>query len=65
MPNEVIQALSLNENDQLDFIVRDGQVSLEKSLAIKSENLLGTFLSDIDFFMDKHDQVFKKLSENK
>ena len=65
LPNEVIQALSLNENDQLDFIVRDGQVSLEKSLAIKSENLLGTFSSDIDFFMDKHDQVFKKLAENK
>lgn len=23
LPNEVIQALSLNESDQLDFIVRD------------------------------------------
>jgi len=63
LPNEVIQALSLNESDQLDFIVRDGQVSLEKSLAIKSENVSNGFSDDIDFFMNKHNQAFKKLVE--
>lgn len=63
LPNEVIQALSLNESDQLDFIVRDGQVSLEKSLVIKPESVSNGFSDDIDFFMNKHDQAFKNLVE--
>lgn len=62
LPNEVIQALSLNESDQLDFIVRDWQVSLEKSLVIKTESvskfklnstafsLLNWVLLSIDFY---------------
>lgn len=63
LPNEVIQALSLIESDQLDFIVRDGQVSLEKSLAIKSENVSNGFSDDIDFFINKYDQAFENLVE--
>lgn len=63
LPKEVIQALSLKEDDRLDFIIRDGQVSLEKSLAIKSENVSNGFSDDIDFFMNKHNQAFKKLVE--
>ncbi|MGX7148106.1 AbrB/MazE/SpoVT family DNA-binding domain-containing protein [Enterococcus ureasiticus] len=63
LPKEVIQVLSLNEGDRLDFIIRDGQVTLEKSLAIKLENVPNRLSDDIDFFMNKYDQVFKKLVE--
>lgn len=63
LPKEVIQTLSLNEGDTLDFIIRDGQVSLEKPLAIKSDNVPNEFYDDIEFFMNKHDQAFKNLVE--
>lgn len=63
LPKEVIQALSLEKEGRLDFIVCDGQVSLEKSLAIKPENSSNGFSDDINFFMNKHDKAFRNLVE--
>ncbi|MCA5011558.1 MULTISPECIES: AbrB/MazE/SpoVT family DNA-binding domain-containing protein [unclassified Enterococcus] len=63
LPKEVIQALSLHEGDKLEFVIRDGQVLLEKPLSIKSDNVPDEFYDDIDFFMNKHDQAFKNLVE--
>ena len=31
LPKEVIRTLSLNEGDKVEFVIRDGQVLLEKN----------------------------------
>ena len=63
LSKEVIQALSLNEGDKVEFVIRDGQVLLEKKLEIKSEHVPEMFYEEIDYFMNQHDQAFKNLVE--
>lgn len=61
LPKEVIQTLSLNEGDKVEFVIQDGVVLLEKKLEIDSTNIPAEFYADIDFFMDKHDEAFRNL----
>lgn len=58
IPEEVIQALNINEGQKIAFNVEDGQVVLE---AVKTENKEMDILSMADQVSDQYDNALKDL----
>ncbi|WP_167629427.1 AbrB/MazE/SpoVT family DNA-binding domain-containing protein [Listeria valentina] len=61
LPMEVIQALSISEGDQVEFIVKDQQVNIKKKTPIDTKNISANFYEEIDQLMDQYDTTFHNL----